>query len=72
MLVGSVLTQLSADRRTAPAPIEVRVELGSVTLQGRVATAEVKRVAEEIARQVAGVRYVINALEVGYLERMGR
>jgi osmotically-inducible protein OsmY/sporulation protein YlmC with PRC-barrel domain len=64
-LVGSVSAQLSADRRTAPAPIEVGAHLGAVTLQGCVATAEVKHAAEQIARQVTGVQNVINALEVG-------
>jgi osmotically-inducible protein OsmY len=68
MLVGSVLAELSADRHTAPAPIEVQAELGTVTLQGLVSSAEVKRVAEEIARRVAGVRDVVNALEVGHPE----
>lgn len=66
MLVGSVLAELSADRHTAPAPLEVQAELGTVTLQGLVSSAEVKRVAEEIARRVAGVRDVVNALEVGH------
>jgi osmotically-inducible protein OsmY len=46
-------------------PIEVRAHLGTVTLQGRVPTAEVKQVAEQIARQMAGVQNVINTLEVG-------
>ena len=64
-LVGSISAALSADRRTAPAPIEVRAHLGTVTLQGRVPTAEVKQAAEQIARQVAGVQNMINTLEVG-------
>jgi osmotically-inducible protein OsmY len=44
--------------------IEVRVTAGEVTLQGRVGGRQEKRIAEDVAEQVTGVRQVHNELRV--------
>jgi len=46
-------------------PIQVESFLGNVRLRGRVPSAEHKILAEQIARQVPGVKDVINELTVG-------
>ncbi len=46
-------------------PIRVESFLGNVRLQGRVPSAEHKVLAEQVARQVPGVKAVINELTVG-------
>ncbi|MER3399381.1 MAG: hypothetical protein C4315_08565 [Chloroflexota bacterium] len=61
--VASAITSDPRFRRCGP----VRVEsfLGNVRLQGRVPTAEHKVLAEQIARQVPGVKALVNELTVG-------
>jgi len=44
--------------------IELRVENGIVTLDGKVATADQKRIAATLASRIRGTRGVINALMV--------
>ncbi len=63
-VVARVIAALEADPRTRLAVIEVTSDHGVVTLSGEVSSAEVRRAAEEIARQQEGVISVINALEV--------
>ncbi len=46
-------------------PVRVESFLGNVRLQGRVPTAEHKVLAEQIARQVPGVKALVNELTVG-------
>ncbi len=48
--------------------IEVRVENGEVTLEGIVSSREAKRMAEDTAESVPGVRDVHNRLRIGRLE----
>lgn len=45
-------------------PIEVIANLGAISLHGIVFTRKVKTAEETIARQVPGVRMVINTLDV--------
>lgn len=47
-----------------PSDVEVRVENGEVTLEGTVESRSAKRLAEEIADSVSGVRDVHNRLRV--------
>ncbi|HEY66416.1 MAG TPA: BON domain-containing protein [Caldilineae bacterium] len=63
-IVARVIAALEADPRTRLAVIDVASEHGVVTLSGKVSSPEVRKVAEEIARQQEGVVSVINALEV--------
>jgi osmotically-inducible protein OsmY len=55
---------LLSDPRTSISVIEVVNERGVVTLKGEVDSAEVREVAEEIAKEQPGVLSVVNALEV--------
>jgi osmotically-inducible protein OsmY len=48
--------------------IEVRVDGGEVTLSGEVDSRPVKRIAEDVAHSVAGVRDVHNQLRVAAVE----
>ena len=61
--VGSTLHALRPAAR-ASWWIELRVENGIVTLDGKVATADQKRVAATLASRIRGTRGVINALTV--------
>ncbi|WP_376796667.1 BON domain-containing protein [Thermogemmatispora sp.] len=63
-LASQVALALGCDQRTRGLPIGVYPRLGAVRLSGAVRSAEQKRVAEEIARAVPGVRQVINELTV--------
>ncbi len=63
-VVARVTAALLEDPRTRLHTIEVSSEHGVVTLSGTVPSEEVKRAAEEIARQQKGVVSVINALHV--------
>jgi osmotically-inducible protein OsmY len=61
-----VASAIMADRRFQRLkPIQVESFLGNVRLRGRVPSAEHKILAEQIARQVPGVKDVINELTVG-------
>jgi osmotically-inducible protein OsmY len=59
-----VTEALVNDSHTADAPIEVIDNQGVVTLDGVVASHEVREAAEQVARQQEGVINVINDLEV--------
>jgi osmotically-inducible protein OsmY len=59
-----VTEALVDDPRTTDAPIEVIDDQGVVTLDGAVASDEIREAAEQIARQQQGVINVINDLEV--------
>jgi hypothetical protein len=60
--VGSSLQRSSYIQQ--PGTIKVRVDNGAVILDGTVATAKEKRIAEGLARLTPGVREVVNNLEV--------
>ena len=61
-----VASAIMADRRFQRSkPIQVESFLGNVRLRGRVPSAEHKILAEQVARQVPGVKDVINELTVG-------
>lgn len=55
---------LVADSRTKARQIKVETQGGVVTLRGKVATAEERGAAEEIARGVSGVKSVNNTLQI--------
>lgn len=63
-IVKQVEEGLMVDERTQDANIEVTNERGIVTLKGKVESAEIAAMAEEIARQQSGVIKVINSLVV--------
>jgi len=63
-LMARVLAALMEDPRTGRYSIDVASEHGVITLSGVVPSEEVKRIAEEIAKQQPGVMAVINGLEV--------
>ena len=64
-ITADVKTKLASGVEPATlTKVEVNTRDGVVTLAGTVNTAEAKANAEEIARQVAGVRAVNNRLEV--------
>ena len=60
---------LVADKRTKARQIKVETEASVVTLRGKVATAQERSAAEEIAREVSGVKAVTNALQVVPVEQ---
>jgi len=55
---------LIADKRTKARQIKVETQTGVVTLRGKVASAEERSAAEEIAKGVNGVKFVNNTLQV--------
>jgi hyperosmotically inducible protein len=55
---------LYADDRVSGSDINVDTQNGTVTLRGKVATADEKRAAEEVAKTVDGVAAVRNELQV--------
>jgi len=55
---------LVADKRTKARQINVETQAGIVTLRGKVATAQERGAAEEIAKGVSGVKSVNNTLQV--------
>lgn len=63
-LSGAVRARFGADTALRAAPIAVSASRGTVTLSGTVASAAVRRSAEQAARSVAGVNTVNNQLEV--------
>jgi len=63
-ILEDVNDRLSDDGRLDASDIEVTVEAGEVTLNGRVASREDKRRAEDLAEQASGVKHVQNNLRV--------
>lgn len=63
-IVARIYAALESDLRTHLAVIEVINDRGVVTLSGHVASAQIRRAAQEIASRQTGVITVINALEV--------
>jgi osmotically-inducible protein OsmY len=63
-LGSAVRARFGAEPGLRAAPIEVSASRGTVTLRGTVASAAVRRHAEQAARTVAGVSTVNNQLEV--------
>jgi hypothetical protein len=63
-LVKNLRAALQKDSRMRDAAIDVVDEGGVVTLQGTVATDELRQVAEEIIKHKQGVIQVINELRV--------
>lgn len=64
-ITAAVKAEFAAAPEINPFTVEVDTRDGVVTLSGRVAAAEDRVEAERIARSVAGVRRVVNLLEVG-------
>jgi hypothetical protein len=64
-ITAKVKAKLAADGDINPFNIDVDANNGVVTLQGRVAKAEGRQKAEELARNTDGVRRVINLVKVG-------
>jgi osmotically-inducible protein OsmY len=60
---------LTDDSYVDASEIEVTVRDGEVALHGHVATREMRRRAEDLALDVAGVRHVTNELRLGVLGR---
>jgi osmotically-inducible protein OsmY len=60
-----VKARLAANPRVNPFPIQVQVQGGVVHLAGSVADEGLRREAEQEARRVAGVRGVVDDLQVG-------
>ena len=63
-LKAYVETKFRQDSQVRDFPIEVIDHNGVVTLQGEVPSEEVSRAAENLAKQVDGVVYVVNELRV--------
>jgi hypothetical protein len=63
-IVAGVTVALMSHPPTALTMVEVSEREGVVTLRGQVDSAELKRIAEEIAAGQPNVRSVVNALEV--------
>ena len=63
-LTGKVKSALAADVGLKTLKINVDSDKGDVTLKGRVASADMKQRAGEVAKQVEGVKSVKNQLRV--------
>jgi hyperosmotically inducible periplasmic protein len=63
-ITASVKTKLAAEKMATLTKVDVDTNKGTVYLTGNVENATVKDRATEIARQVAGVREVVNNLKV--------
>ena len=63
-LILTVKLALLGDQRTAPCTIEVDTKGQDVVLSGKVSSEAEKLAAAEVARQVEGVKSVVNKLEV--------
>ena len=63
-LILTVKLALLSDQRTAPCTIEVDTKGQDVVLSGKVSSEAEKLAAAEVARQVEGVKSVVNKLEV--------
>lgn len=64
-IARAVRAEIAADSQLNPFLVTVDTRDGVVTLSGRVPAADDRVRAERLARGVAGVRGVINLLEVG-------
>ena len=64
-ITASVKAKLAADGDINPFNIDVDTNGGVVTLNGRVAKAEARTKAEQLARDTDGVTRVINLIQVG-------
>ena len=64
-LTSKVKAALAADTTTNPLNVDVDTNEGVVRLSGMVEEADNRRRAEEVARNVEGVRRVVNDLQVG-------
>lgn len=63
-LILTVKLALLSDQRTAPRTIEVDIKGQDVVLSGKVSSEAEKLAAAEVARQVEGVKSVVNKLEM--------
>jgi hyperosmotically inducible periplasmic protein len=63
-ITASVKTKLAAEKVATLTKVDVDTNKGTVYLTGNVENATIKERATEIARQVAGVRDVVNNLKV--------
>jgi hyperosmotically inducible protein len=63
-LTASVQGKLTADKLSNFSRIDVDTDRGVVTLNGVVRSVEEKSRAEELARQVAGMKKVVNNLQI--------
>ena len=63
-ITASVKTKLAAEKPATLTKVDVDTNKGTVYLTGNVANATIKGRATEIARQVAGVREVVNNLKI--------
>jgi hyperosmotically inducible protein len=63
-ITASVKSKLAAEKMATLTKVDVDTNRGTVYLTGNVENAAVKARATEIARQVAGVRDVVNNLKV--------
>jgi osmotically-inducible protein OsmY len=64
MLTAKIKTRMTTDGRVSPTRVDVDTLNGNVTLSGETPTQEEKSAAEEIARNVEGVRSVSNQIQV--------
>ena len=62
-LRATLLALFAADNRTATADLRVGVLNGIMHLAGRVDSLEVRDAAESLARNISGVRGVVNRIE---------
>jgi osmotically-inducible protein OsmY len=63
-ITTEVKSKLAADRFGSLTQIDVDTEVGTVYLNGNVKDAATKARAEQLAREVSGVRKVVNNLQV--------
>ena len=63
-ITASVKTKLAAEKMATLTKVDVDTNKGTVYLTGNVENATIKERATEIARQVAGVREVVNNLKI--------
>jgi osmotically-inducible protein OsmY len=63
-ITASVKTKLAAEKPATLTKVDVDTNKGTVYLTGNVENATIKERATEIARQVAGVREVVNNLKI--------
>jgi hyperosmotically inducible periplasmic protein len=63
-ITASVKTKLAAEKMATLTKVDVDTNKGTVYLTGNVENAAVKERATEVARQVAGVREVVNNLKI--------
>lgn len=64
-ITAKIESKLAADPETNPFEIDVDTQDGIVRLSGNVETEAGRREAEKIARETAGVRSVVNDIDIG-------